>query len=161
MFILQRQCCEIKSWGIFPEWIYLFLLYPYLKQILSCNTLYHYLIQIFSILYAYLFLVTTLLNKFLGDIDLFRYSALRRSRERGEAATVAPLVTIIVNYPGSFGKFFEKILALFFFSNFDQPSLNLVGEQSNKALGLFCPTVNDPVSVQKKVSVLLVWILKS
>ncbi|XP_023331356.1 translocon-associated protein subunit delta [Eurytemora carolleeae] len=34
--------------------------------------------------------------------DVEGYSALRRSRERGEAATVAPLVTIIVNYPGSF-----------------------------------------------------------
>jgi translocon-associated protein subunit delta len=34
--------------------------------------------------------------------DVEGYSALRRSRERGEASTVAPLVTIVVNYPGSY-----------------------------------------------------------
>ena len=30
------------------------------------------------------------------------YTAVKRSRERGEAVTTAPLVTILVSYPGSY-----------------------------------------------------------
>eukprot|EP00088_Acartia_fossae_P038358 TRINITY_DN3973_c0_g2_i1.p1 TRINITY_DN3973_c0_g2~~TRINITY_DN3973_c0_g2_i1.p1 ORF type:complete len:164 (+),score=33.07 TRINITY_DN3973_c0_g2_i1:39-530(+) len=43
-----------------------------------------------------------------GDIsvalyDTEGYTAVKRSRERGEASTTAPLVTIVVSYPGSYG----------------------------------------------------------
>jgi translocon-associated protein subunit delta len=43
-----------------------------------------------------------------GDhsVDLYDsegFTALKRSRDRGEAATVSPLVTIVVSYPGSYG----------------------------------------------------------
>merc|ERR1719342_1427969 len=43
-----------------------------------------------------------------GDhsVDLYDsdgYTALKRSRDRGEASSVSPLVTIVVNYPGSYG----------------------------------------------------------
>ena len=31
------------------------------------------------------------------------FTALKRSRDRGEAVTVSPLVTIVVSYPGSYG----------------------------------------------------------
>ena len=36
-------------------------------------------------------------------IYIFRYAAVRKSRDRGEASTAAPLVTIVVAYPGSYG----------------------------------------------------------
>lgn len=43
-----------------------------------------------------------------GDhsVDLYDsegFTTLKRSRDRGEAATVSPLVTIVVSYPGSYG----------------------------------------------------------
>eukprot|EP00092_Neocalanus_flemingeri_P001575 GFUD01001680.1.p1 GENE.GFUD01001680.1~~GFUD01001680.1.p1 ORF type:complete len:164 (+),score=37.58 GFUD01001680.1:205-696(+) len=43
-----------------------------------------------------------------GDhsVDLYDsegFTALKRSRDRGEATTVSPLVTIVVSYPGSYG----------------------------------------------------------
>jgi len=43
-----------------------------------------------------------------GDhsVDLYDsegFTALKRSRDRGEASTVSPLVTIVVSYPGSYG----------------------------------------------------------
>jgi len=43
-----------------------------------------------------------------GDnkVDLYDaegYAAVRKSRDRGEASTAAPLVTIVVAYPGSYG----------------------------------------------------------
>ena len=31
------------------------------------------------------------------------FTALKRSRDRGEPASVSPLVTIVINYPGSYG----------------------------------------------------------
>ena len=34
--------------------------------------------------------------------DAEGYSSVKRSRERGEAVTAAPLVTIVVNYAGSY-----------------------------------------------------------
>ena len=34
--------------------------------------------------------------------DAEGYAAVRRSRDRGEASTAAPLVTIVVAYPGSY-----------------------------------------------------------
>jgi hypothetical protein len=36
--------------------------------------------------------------------DAEGYSALKRSRERGEQSALAPLVTIVVSYPGSYGE---------------------------------------------------------
>jgi hypothetical protein len=36
--------------------------------------------------------------------DAEGYSALKRSRERGEADSLAPLLTIVVSYPGSYSK---------------------------------------------------------
>ena len=44
-------------------------------------------------------------------VDLYDsdgYVAVRRARDRGDAATTAPLVSIIVSYPGSYGR--EKII---------------------------------------------------
>jgi len=41
--------------------------------------------------------------------DAEGYNALRRSREKGELDTVTPLVTIVVNYPGSYnGPLFQS-----------------------------------------------------
>ena len=37
--------------------------------------------------------------------DAEGYSALKRSRERGEANNLAPLLTIVVSYPGSYCEF--------------------------------------------------------
>jgi len=61
--------------------------------------------------------------------DAEGYNALRRSRERGEADTVSPLVTIVVNYPGSYnGPLFQSqhfalgLSALVFYMAFSSKS---------------------------------------
>ena len=38
--------------------------------------------------------------------DTEGYANMRRAREKGEVSTAAPIVTIVVNYPGSYSKFF-------------------------------------------------------
>jgi hypothetical protein len=46
--------------------------------------------------------------------DAEGYSALKRSRERGEADSLAPLLTIVVSYPGSYSKMVFMIKFLSF-----------------------------------------------
>ena len=50
-----------------------------------------------------------------GDVtvplyDSEAYAQLKRARDKGEEATVAPLVSIVINYGGSYSKCLEKIL---------------------------------------------------
>ena len=49
-----------------------------------------------------------------GDVtvplyDSEAYAQLKRARDKGEEATVAPLVSIVINYGGSYSKCLEKI----------------------------------------------------
>ena len=39
--------------------------------------------------------------------DAEGYSQLKRAQEKGEMASVTPLVSIVVNYPGSYSKYLE------------------------------------------------------
>ena len=52
---------------------------------------------------CYCYIKCLLVNLYPKERYMFRYAAVRKSRDRGEASTAAPLVTIVVAYPGSYG----------------------------------------------------------